>query len=30
VVHEGYGEEDYMATIKLAEKQAGLSTDKMD
>ena len=29
-VAEGYGEEDYMATIKLAEKQAGLSTDKMD
>jgi 3-hydroxyisobutyrate dehydrogenase-like beta-hydroxyacid dehydrogenase len=30
VVDEGYGEEDYMATIKLAEKRAGLSTDKMD
>jgi 3-hydroxyisobutyrate dehydrogenase-like beta-hydroxyacid dehydrogenase len=30
VVDEGDGEEDYMATIKLAEKRAGLSTDKMD
>jgi 3-hydroxyisobutyrate dehydrogenase-like beta-hydroxyacid dehydrogenase len=30
VVGAGYGEEDYMATIKLAERQAGLSTDKMD
>jgi 3-hydroxyisobutyrate dehydrogenase-like beta-hydroxyacid dehydrogenase len=30
VVDEGYGEEDYMATIKLAEQRAGLSTDKMD
>jgi len=30
VVGEGYGEEDYMATIKHAERQAGLSTDKID
>jgi 3-hydroxyisobutyrate dehydrogenase-like beta-hydroxyacid dehydrogenase len=30
VVGGGYGDEDYMATIKLAERQAGLSTDKMD
>ena len=27
---EGYGEEDYMAAVKLAEKQAGLSTEKID
>lgn len=26
----GYGDEDYMAIIKLAERQAGLSSEKMD
>lgn len=30
LVGEGYGEEDYMAAIKLAEKQAGLSTDQIN
>ena len=30
LVGEGYGDEDYMAAIKLAEKQAGLSTDQID
>jgi 3-hydroxyisobutyrate dehydrogenase-like beta-hydroxyacid dehydrogenase len=29
LVDEGYGEEDYMAAIKLAEKQAGLPTDRV-
>jgi 3-hydroxyisobutyrate dehydrogenase len=28
-VGEGYGEEDYMAAIKLIEKQAGLRTDEV-
>lgn len=30
LVGEGYGEEDYMAAIKLAERQAGLPTDRVD
>ena len=30
LVGEGYGEEDYMAAIKLAEKQAGLSAEQID
>jgi 3-hydroxyisobutyrate dehydrogenase-like beta-hydroxyacid dehydrogenase len=30
VIGAGYGEEDYMATVKLAEKQSGLSPDEMD
>jgi 3-hydroxyisobutyrate dehydrogenase-like beta-hydroxyacid dehydrogenase len=30
LVGEGYGEEDYMAAIKLAEKQAGISPEKPD
>lgn len=30
LVSEGYGEEDYMAIVKLAEKQSGLSVDKLD
>ncbi len=29
-IDTGYGEQDYMAIIKLAEKQAGLSSEKMD
>ncbi|HEU5283532.1 MAG TPA: NAD(P)-dependent oxidoreductase [Burkholderiales bacterium] len=30
LVGEGLGDEDYMAAIKLAEKQAGLPTDRVD
>lgn len=30
LVGEGYGDEDYMAAIKLAEKQAGLSDDQIE
>lgn len=30
LIGEGYGEEDYMSAIKLAEKQSGLSTENMD
>lgn len=30
LVGEGYGEEDYMAIVKLAEKQSGLSVDQLD
>jgi 3-hydroxyisobutyrate dehydrogenase-like beta-hydroxyacid dehydrogenase len=30
LVGEGFGEEDYMAAIKLAEKQAGLRTDRVE
>jgi 3-hydroxyisobutyrate dehydrogenase-like beta-hydroxyacid dehydrogenase len=30
LVGEGYGDEDYMAAIKLAERQAGLSSDSID
>lgn len=30
LISEGYGEEDYMAAVKLAEKQSGLATDKTD
>jgi len=29
-IDAGYGDEDYMAIIKLAEKQAGLSSEKTD
>ncbi|HWH49706.1 MAG TPA: NAD(P)-dependent oxidoreductase, partial [Burkholderiales bacterium] len=30
LISEGYGEEDYMAAVKLAEKQSGLATDHTD
>ncbi len=30
LVAEGYGEDDYMAAIKLAEKKSGLPTDSID
>jgi 3-hydroxyisobutyrate dehydrogenase-like beta-hydroxyacid dehydrogenase len=30
LMHQGHGEEDYMAVVKLAEERSGLSTDKMD
>ena len=30
LVGEGYGDEDYMAVIKLAERQAGLPTDNVN
>jgi hypothetical protein len=30
LVGEGHGEEDYMAAVKLAEKQAMLPTDRVD
>jgi 3-hydroxyisobutyrate dehydrogenase-like beta-hydroxyacid dehydrogenase len=30
LVSEGYGEEDYMAAVKLAEKRSGLVTDTDD
>ncbi len=30
LIGEGYGDEDYMAAIKLAEKQAGLSADQIE
>ncbi len=30
LIGEGFAEADYMAAIKLAEKQSGLSTEKMD
>jgi 3-hydroxyisobutyrate dehydrogenase len=29
-IRDGYGEEDYMAIVKLAEKQSGLSTEKVE
>ena len=30
LISEGYGEEDYMAAVKLAEKKSGLATDNTD
>ena len=30
LISEGYGEEDYMAAVKLAEKRSGLATDNTD
>jgi hypothetical protein len=30
LVGQGFGDEDYMAAIKLAEKQAGLPSDRVD
>jgi hypothetical protein len=29
-IRDGYGEEDYMAIVKLAEKQSGLSTEEVE
>jgi 3-hydroxyisobutyrate dehydrogenase len=30
LLSEGFGEEDYMAAVKLAEKRSGLATDNKD
>jgi 3-hydroxyisobutyrate dehydrogenase-like beta-hydroxyacid dehydrogenase len=30
LIREGYGEEDYMSAVKLAEKRSGLATDTTD
>ena len=30
VIGAGYGDDDYMATVKLAERQSGLPADEMD